>query len=95
MADQMPYSQDLKPELIYTRISGYGQTGPKASLAGYASVCEAYGGLRHLNGYPDRPPVRVNVSLGDTLTGLHAAFGAVMALLHRQRHNNAVAGQVA
>lgn len=43
--------QDLKPELIYTRISGYGQTGPKASLAGYASVCEAYGGLRHLNGY--------------------------------------------
>ncbi|CAL8471009.1 g10551 [Coccomyxa elongata] len=86
--------QDLKPELIYTRISGYGQTGPKASLAGYASVCEAYGGLRHLNGYPDRPPVRTNVSLGDTLTGLHAAFGAVMALLHRQRHDNNVPGQV-
>lgn len=84
----------MKPELIYTRISGYGQTGPKASLAGYASVCEAYGGIRHLNGYTDRPPVRTNVSLGDTLTGLHAAFGAVMALLHRQRHNNTVPGQV-
>lgn len=44
--------QDLKPSLVYTRISGYGQTGPKASLPGYASVCEAYGGLRHINGYP-------------------------------------------
>jgi crotonobetainyl-CoA:carnitine CoA-transferase CaiB-like acyl-CoA transferase len=48
-------------------------------------VCEAFGGLRHLNGYPDRPPVRPNISLGDTLAGLHAAFGAVMALLQRQK----------
>ena len=59
--------------------------GPKASEPGYASVCEAFGGLRHINGYADRPPVRPNISLGDTLAGLHAAFGAVMALLHRQR----------
>ncbi|CAL5228657.1 g11827 [Coccomyxa viridis] len=86
--------KDLKDTLIYTRISGYGQTGPKAHLAGYASVCEAYGGIRHLNGYLDRPPVRPNISLGDTLTGLHAAFGAVMALLHRQRHHLKIPGQV-
>ena len=86
--------QDLKDTLIYIRISGYGQTGPKAHLAGYASVCEAYGGIRHLNGYLDRPPVRPNISLGDTLTGLHAAFGAVMALLHRQRHHLKIPGQV-
>ncbi|GLC40766.1 hypothetical protein PLESTB_000024800 [Pleodorina starrii] len=76
---------DLKPDLVYARISGYGQTGPRAPDPGYASVCEAYGGFRHLNGYPDRPPVRPNISLGDTLAGLHAAFGVVMALLHKQR----------
>ena len=51
------------------------------------------GARRHLNGYPDRAPVRPNISLGDTLAGLHAAFGAVMALLHRQRHANRVPGQ--
>ena len=49
---------------------------------------------RHLNGFADRPPVRPNMSLGDTLAGLHAAFGVVMALLHRQRHGNKVPGQV-
>ncbi|KAK9831410.1 hypothetical protein WJX81_002598 [Elliptochloris bilobata] len=86
--------QDLSPELVYVRISGYGQTGPKAPLAGYASVCEAYGGIRHLNGYADRAPVRANISLGDSLAGLHAAFGAVMALLHRQRSGRSASGQV-
>lgn len=85
---------NLKKELVYTRISGYGQTGPKASLPGYASVCEAFGGLRYINGYPDRPPVRPNISLGDSLAGLHAAFGAVMALLARQRLGPQAAGQV-
>ncbi|KAG2426510.1 hypothetical protein HXX76_011737 [Chlamydomonas incerta] len=75
----------LRPDLVYTRISGYGQTGPRAPDPGYASVCEAYGGFRHLNGYADRPPVRPNISLGDTLAGLHGAFGAVMALLHRNK----------
>lgn len=59
--------KDLKPDLIYTRISGYGQTGPRANEPGYASVCEAYGGFRHLNGYTDRPPVRPNISLGEKL----------------------------
>lgn len=55
------------------------------SLPGYASSCEAYGGFRYINGYADRAPVRPNISLGDTLAGLHAAFGVAMALLHRQR----------
>jgi hypothetical protein len=73
------------PGLVFVRISGYGQTGPLASHAGYASACEAYGGLRSINGYADRPPVRPNLSLGDTLAGLHGAFGAVMALLARTR----------
>ncbi|KAI8468409.1 MAG: CoA-transferase family III domain-containing protein [Monoraphidium minutum] len=88
--------KDLKPELVYTRIrrgrgAGYGQTGPKAAEPGYASVCEAFGGFRSINGYADRPPVRPNISLGDTLAGMHGAFGAVMALLHRQRSGAAAA----
>lgn len=73
------------PRLIYTRISGYGQTGPYASKAGYASVCEGIGGLRYVNGFPGERPVRPNLSLGDSLSGLHAAFGIVMALLDRER----------
>ena len=76
---------DLDPSIVHVLISGYGQTGPLAKSPGYASVCEAFGGLRHINGYPDRPPVRANASLGDTLAGRHGAFGAVMALLHRDR----------
>lgn len=71
----------LKPELIYTRVSGYGQTGPYASRPGFASVCEAIGGLRHINGFPDRAPVRPNLSLGDTLAGLHAVIGVLLALV--------------
>ncbi len=81
--------QDLKalrPDLIYARVSGYGQTGPYASRPGFASVCEAVGGLRHLNGFPDRPPVRPNLSLGDTLAGLHAVIGILLALNAQQRH---------
>lgn len=74
---------DLPDRLIYTRISGFGQSGPKSTLPGYASVCEAYGGFRYINGYADRAPVRPNISLGDSLAGLHAAFGTVMALLER------------
>lgn len=86
--------KDLSPNLIYTRISGYGQTGPFASYPGYASVCEAFGGFRFINGYPDRAPVRPNISLGDSLAGLHAAFGAVMALVYRDGRNGVGRGQV-
>ncbi|KAF7325592.1 Succinyl-CoA--D-citramalate CoA-transferase [Mycena kentingensis (nom. inval.)] len=79
-------------DLIYTRVSGYGQTGPWAPRPGYASVCEAESGFRFINGFLDEatgglsgPPVRPNISLGDSVAGLHAAFGTVLALLQRQR----------
>ncbi len=80
--------EDLKtsnPGLIVARISGYGQDGPYASRPGYASVCEGVGGLRYVNGFPNQPPVRQNLSLGDSLTGLHAAFGILLSLFHRDR----------
>lgn len=73
------------PGLVMVRVTGFGQDGPYASRAGFASVCEAMGGLRYLSGYPDRPPVRVGISLGDTLAGLHAALGTMMALHQRER----------
>ncbi|HEY5809057.1 MAG TPA: CaiB/BaiF CoA-transferase family protein, partial [Povalibacter sp.] len=76
--------KQLRPELIYARVSGYGQTGPYASKPGFASVCEAIGGLRHVNGFADRPPVRPNLSLGDSLAGLHAVIGILLALLSRR-----------
>ena len=80
--------EDLKkenPGLITARISGYGQTGPKSHLPGYASVCEGFGGFRYVNGFPDRPPVRPNLSIGDTLAGLHAAMGVMLAYIQRQK----------
>jgi crotonobetainyl-CoA:carnitine CoA-transferase CaiB-like acyl-CoA transferase len=69
--------------LIMVRVSGYGQTGPHASRPGYANVAEGFGGIRYMSGYPDRPPVRTGLSLGDTLAGLHAALGALTAVYHR------------
>jgi crotonobetainyl-CoA:carnitine CoA-transferase CaiB-like acyl-CoA transferase len=73
------------PGLIYARISGYGQTGPYASRPGFASVCEGIGGLRYINGFPGEPPVRPNLSLGDTLAGLHAVLGILLAYIQRQK----------
>lgn len=75
----------LRPDLVMVRISGFGQTGPYSSRPGYGIICEAASGLRHLTGDPDRPPARVAVALTDYITGLYAAFGATMALLHRNR----------
>lgn len=75
----------LRPDLVMVRISGFGQTGPYSARPGYGIICEAASGLRHLTGDPDRPPARVAVALTDYITGLYAAFGAVMALLHRNR----------
>ena len=80
------------PKLILARISGYGQTGPYAQRPGFAAVAEAFGGLRYVTGEPDRPPVRPNLSLGDSVAGLHAALGIVMALYHRDAHGGG--GQV-
>lgn len=71
------------PGLILARISGYGQTGPYAQKPGFAAVAEAFGGLRYVTGEPDRPPVRPNLSLGDSVAGLHAALGILMALYNR------------
>jgi len=83
----------LNPELIYTRVSGYGQTGPYSSKPGFASVCEAIGGLRYVNGFADRPPARPNLSLGDTLAGVHAVMGILLALVGRLRKRSS-SGQV-
>jgi crotonobetainyl-CoA:carnitine CoA-transferase CaiB-like acyl-CoA transferase len=80
--------QDLKaenPDLIFARISGFGQSGPYASRPGYASVCEGIGGLRYVNGFPGQPPVRPNLSIGDTLAGLHAVIGILLGLMHRNK----------
>ena len=72
------------PDLVITRISAFGQTGPMSQRPGFAAVAEAAGGFRELVGDPDRPPVRVGVSIGDSIAGLYAAFGAVMALFQRE-----------
>ncbi len=71
------------PELIYARISGYGQTGPYASRTGFASVCEGVGGFRYVNGFPGEAPVRPNLSLGDTLAAVHSVIGILLACVHR------------
>lgn len=74
------------PGLVFARVSGYGQTGPYREKPGFAAVAEAFGGLRHLVGFPDRPPCRVGISLGDSLAGMFAALGVLMALYNRDVH---------
>lgn len=71
------------PELIFARISGFGQTGPYSHRPGYASVCEGMGGLRYVNAFPGETPVRPNLSIGDSLAGLHAALGVLLAIISR------------
>lgn len=73
----------INPRLIIVRVSGYGQTGPYADRPGFASVGEAIGGIRHINGFPDQPPPRFGISLGDSLTALFAFEGLLMALYWR------------
>ena len=70
------------PKLIMVRVSGYGQDGPYSHRPGFAAIAEAMGGFRHVNGFPDRPPARPNLSLGDTLASLHGVIGALLALVH-------------
>ncbi|MFZ4649322.1 MAG: CaiB/BaiF CoA transferase family protein [Rubrivivax sp.] len=74
----------LNPRLVMLRISGFGQTGPYASRPGFGVLGEAMGGLRHLTAEPGRVPVRVGVSIGDTLSALHGVIGVLMALRHRE-----------
>ena len=73
----------INPGVILARISGYGQTGPNANKPGFAAVAEAFGGLRYVTGEPDRAPVRPNLSVGDSVAGLHAALGILLALYYR------------
>lgn len=80
--------EDVKkfnPGLVYARISGYGQDGPNAKKPGFASVCEAYSGFRYVNGFAGQAPVRPNLSIGDTIAGIHAALGIALALIERQK----------
>jgi len=74
----------INDKLIMVRISGFGQTGPYRDRPGFAAIAEAMGGLRYVTGYPDRAPVRVGVSLGDTLASLYGVIGALVALRHRE-----------
>jgi len=80
------------PGLVMVRLSGYGQTGPNRDKPGFGAIAEAMGGLRHVTGYPDRPPVRVGISLGDAVASLYGVIGALMAL--RNRDSNGGHGQV-
>ncbi len=82
----------INPGLVMLRISGYGQTGPYRDLPGFGVIGEAMGGLRHLTAEPGRVPVRVGVSIGDTLAALHGVIGVMMALYHRKV--NGGSGQV-
>ena len=75
----------MKPELIITRVSGYGQTGPYADRPGYGAIGEAMGGIRAVIGEPDRPPARAGISLGDTMTATFACVGTLVALHVRER----------
>jgi formyl-CoA transferase len=74
---------EANPKLVIARISGYGQTGPYAPRAGFASVSEAMGGIRYINGFPGEPPPRMHISLGDSLAGMYAAQGILAALYKR------------
>jgi len=73
------------PKLVLVRISGYGQSGPYRERPGFAAIAEAMGGFRYVNGFPDRPPARPNLSIGDTIASLHGVMGALMALREAER----------
>ena len=79
--------QRINPGLIMLRVSGYGQTGPYRDRPGFGVIAEAMGGLRHLTGEPGRTPVRVGISLGDSLSALHGVIGILLALRHREQHS--------
>ena len=75
----------LNPSLILVSVSGWGQDGPRAEMPGFANVAESVSGLRYITGEPGRPPVRPTMSIGDSLAGLHAAFGTLAAVHHREQ----------
>jgi formyl-CoA transferase len=73
------------PKLVLVRISGYGQSGPYKERPGFAAIAEAMGGFRYVNGFPDRPPARPNLSIGDTIAAFHGVMGALMALREAEK----------
>ncbi len=73
----------INPALIMVRLSGYGQTGPMRDAPGFGAIGESMGGIRYVSGHADRPPVRIGISMGDSIAALHGALGALMALRHR------------
>lgn len=73
----------INPALIMVRLSGYGQTGPMRDAPGFGAIGESMGGIRYVSGHADRPPVRIGISIGDSIASLHGAIGALMALRHR------------
>jgi formyl-CoA transferase len=79
----------INPKLVMLRVSGYGQTGPYRDLPGFGVIGEAMGGLRHLSGEPGRTPVRVGVSIGDSLSALHGVIGVLLALRHCEQNGGA------
>ena len=74
----------LNPGLVMLRLSGFGQTGPMATQPGFGAIGESMGGLRYVTGFPDRPPVKTGISIGDSIAALWGAFGTLMALRHKE-----------
>ncbi|MBF4460249.1 CaiB/BaiF CoA transferase family protein [Pseudoclavibacter sp. VKM Ac-2867] len=83
---------EINPGIVIGRISAFGQTGPLSSRPGFAAVAEAMGGFRNLVGDPDRAPVRVGVSIGDSIAGVYAAYGVMMAMFQREQRRGAGLG---
>ncbi|MFN3565364.1 MAG: CaiB/BaiF CoA transferase family protein [Burkholderiaceae bacterium] len=81
------------PATILVRLSGYGQTGPMRDKPGFGAIGESMGGIRYVSGHPDRPPVRIGISIGDSIAALHGAIGALMALRHRDATGGRGRGQ--
>jgi formyl-CoA transferase len=75
--------RELNPSLVIVRLSGFGQTGPMAEQPGFGAIGESMGGLRYITGFPDRPPVKVGISIGDSIAALWGVIGALVALRHR------------
>ncbi|MCK9986690.1 MAG: formyl-CoA transferase [Azoarcus sp.] len=74
----------INPGLVMLRLSGFGQTGPMAQQPGFGAIGESMGGLRYVTGFPDRPPVKTGISIGDSIAALWGALGALMALRHKE-----------
>ncbi|HRK56333.1 MAG TPA: CoA transferase [Burkholderiaceae bacterium] len=85
--------KEKNPSLIMLRLSGYGQTGPMRDKPGFGAIGESMGGMRFVSGFPDRPPVRIGISIGDSIAALHGVMGVLMALRHRDATGGRFDGQ--